>query len=58
MNDTGSYAARKNAKRAAEKMIVDGKAPAVDYAISRLRKKSRFWKNGHETGSQRELRSN
>jgi hypothetical protein len=33
MNDTGSYTARKNAQRAAEKMIVDGKAPAVDYAI-------------------------
>ena len=26
--------------------------------LSRLRKKSRFWKNGHETGSQREPRSN
>ena len=25
---------------------------------SRLRKKSRFWKNGHETGSQPEPRSN
>jgi putative dehydrogenase len=25
---------------------------------SRLRKKSRFWKNGHETGSQREPRYN
>jgi hypothetical protein len=25
---------------------------------NRLRKKSRFWKNGHETGSQREPRSN
>jgi len=27
-------------------------------ALNRLRKKSRFWKNGHETGSQREPRSN
>jgi len=26
--------------------------------LSRLRKKSRFWRNGHETGSQREPRSN
>ena len=26
--------------------------------FNRLRKKSRFWKNGHETGSQREPRSN
>jgi len=34
MTDTGSYAARKNAKRAAEKMIADGKAPAVDYGIT------------------------
>src|SRR5216684_3121755 len=25
---------------------------------SRLRKKSTFWKNGHETGSRREFRSN
>jgi hypothetical protein len=33
MNDTGSYTARKNAKRAAEKLIANGKAPAVDYAI-------------------------
>jgi hypothetical protein len=46
MNDTGNYTARKNAKRAAEKMIVDGKAPAVDYAI-RPRDDGRFevnWK--------------
>jgi hypothetical protein len=46
MNDTGSYTARKNAKRAAEKMIADGKAPAVDYAI-RPRDDGRFeiiWK--------------
>jgi len=28
-----SFSSRSNAKRAAEKMIVDGKAPAVDYAI-------------------------
>jgi hypothetical protein len=34
MNDTGSYTARKNAKRAAEKMIADGKAPTVDYGIT------------------------
>jgi NAD(P)-dependent dehydrogenase (short-subunit alcohol dehydrogenase family) len=27
-------------------------------AFSRLRKKSTFWKNGHETGSRREFRSN
>jgi hypothetical protein len=33
MNDTGSYTARKNAKRAGEKLIANGKAPAVDYAI-------------------------
>jgi len=37
---------------------------AIDWVIgggespSRLRKKSRFWKNGHETGSQREPRFN
>jgi len=46
MNDTGSYAARKNARRAAEKMIADGKAPAVDYGIT-LREDGRFlikWK--------------
>jgi hypothetical protein len=33
MNDTGCYRARKNAKRAAEKMIANGKAPTGDYAI-------------------------
>ena len=33
MNDTGSYTARKNAKRAAEEMIANGKAPAVGYAV-------------------------
>jgi hypothetical protein len=33
MNDTGSYTARKNAKRAAEKMIANGKAAAGEYAI-------------------------
>jgi hypothetical protein len=46
MNDTGSYTARKNAKRAAEKMIADGTAPAVDYGIT-LREDGRFvikWK--------------
>ena len=46
MNDTGNYTARKNAKRAAEKMIANGKAPAVNYAI-RPRDDGRFeiiWK--------------
>ena len=28
-----SFTARNNAKRAAEKMIANGKAPAVDYSI-------------------------
>jgi hypothetical protein len=32
--------------------------PQFRATLSRLRKKSRFWKNGHETGSQREPRSN
>jgi hypothetical protein len=41
MNDTGSYTARKNAKRAAEKMIANRKAPSVDYAI-RPRHEGRF----------------
>src|SRR6516165_11229969 len=30
----------------------------VEIGPNRLRKKSRFWKNGHETGSQREPWSN
>ena len=55
MTDTGSYAARKNAKRAAEKMIADGKAPAVDYGIT-PREDGRFvikWKvNGAPTTEQ------
>ena len=35
-----------------------GRAPPAQEPLSRLRKKSRFWKNGHETGSQWEPRSN
>jgi hypothetical protein len=41
-----TFSSRSNAKRAAEKMIADGKAPAVDYAI-RPRDDGRFeiiWK--------------
>ena len=47
-----SFTARKNAKRAAEKMIADGKAPAVDYGI-RPRDDGRFeivWKTAPTTG--------
>ena len=47
-----SFTARKNAKRAAEKMIADGKAPAVDYGI-RPRDDGRFevvWKTVPTTG--------
>jgi hypothetical protein len=47
-----SFTARKNAKRAAEKMIADGKAPAVDYGI-RPRDDGRFeivWKIAPTTG--------
>ena len=36
-----SFTARNNAKRAAEKMIANGKAPAVDYGI-RPRDDGRF----------------
>src|SRR6516225_5661417 len=55
MNHTGSYTARKNAKRAAEKMIADGKVPAVRYGIT-PREDGRFvikWKfNGAPTTEQ------
>src|ERR1700719_2856869 len=47
-----SFTARKNAKRAAEKMIADGKAPAVDYGI-RPRDDGRFeivWKTAPTNG--------
>src|SRR6201997_3868618 len=47
-----SFTARNNAKRAAEKMIANGKAPAVDYGI-RPRDDGRFeivWKTGPTTG--------
>ena len=47
-----SFTARKNAKRAAEKMIADGKTPAVDYSIVR-RNDGRFeivWKSAPITG--------
>src|ERR1700756_2808392 len=47
-----SFTARKNAKRAAEKMIANGKAPAVDYGI-RPRDDGRFeivWKTVPTTG--------
>src|SRR6201993_4733361 len=47
-----SFTARNNAKRAAEKMIADGKAPAVDYGI-RPRDDGRFeivWKTVPTTG--------
>src|ERR1700722_14570839 len=47
-----SFTARKNAKRAAEKMIADGKASAVDYGI-RPRDDGRFeivWKTAPTTG--------
>src|SRR5262249_43798594 len=33
MTDTASYSNRANTKRAAEKMIADGTAPAIDYSI-------------------------
>src|SRR5712672_4880343 len=47
-----SFTARNNAKRAAEKMIANGKAPAVDYDI-RPRDDGRFeivWKTVPTTG--------
>ena len=47
-----SFTARKNAKHAAEKMIANGKAPAVDYGI-RPRDDGRFeiaWKTVPTTG--------
>ncbi len=47
-----SFTARNNAKRAAEKMIADGKAPAVDYSI-RPREDGRFeivWRTVPTTG--------
>ena len=47
-----SFTARNNAKRAAEKMIANGKAPAVDYSI-RPRDDGRFeivWKTVPTTG--------
>jgi predicted TIM-barrel fold metal-dependent hydrolase len=37
---------------------VEFAAEAAHQYPNRLRKKSRFWKNGHETGSQREPWSN
>jgi hypothetical protein len=53
MDTTGSsFTARNNAKRAAEKMIANGKAPAVDYGI-RPRDDGRFeivWKTVPTTG--------
>ena len=33
MDDTASFSSRSNAKRAAEKMIANGAAPAVDYGF-------------------------
>ena len=47
-----SFTARNNAKRAAEKMIANGKAPAVNYGI-RPRHDGRFeivWKTAPTTG--------
>ena len=47
-----SFTARNNAKRAAEKMIANGKAPAVNYGIRR-RDDGRFeivWKTAPTTG--------
>src|ERR1700739_2038550 len=47
-----SFTARNNAKRSAEKMIANGKAPAVDYGI-RPRDDGRFeivWKTVPTTG--------
>src|ERR1700722_6237823 len=47
-----SFTARNNAKRAAEKMIANGKAPAVNYGI-RPRDDGRFeivWKTAPTTG--------
>src|SRR2546423_8463274 len=47
-----SFTVRNNAKRAAEKMIANGKAPAVDYGI-RPRDDGRFeivWKTVPTTG--------
>jgi len=40
------------------RMPEDNTFIATGYTLNRLRKKSRFWKNGHETGSQREPRFN
>jgi hypothetical protein len=48
-----SFTARKNAKRAAEKMIANGTAPAADYGIS-PREDGRFeivWKTAPITGA-------
>ena len=47
-----SFTARNNAKRAAEKMIANGKAPTVDFGI-RPRDDGRFeivWKTAPTTG--------
>src|SRR5580693_3050896 len=47
-----SFTARNNAKRAAERMIADGKAPAIDFGI-RPRDDGRFeivWKTAPTTG--------
>src|SRR6202035_5291546 len=49
---TSSFTARNNTKRAAEKMIANGKAPAVNYGI-RPRDDGRFeivWKTAPTTG--------
>jgi hypothetical protein len=46
MNDTASFSSRSNAKRAAEKLIANGTAPAVDYGF-KTREDGRFeivWK--------------
>ena len=52
MTDTAvSYSNRANAKRAAEKLLTDGTAPAVDYGIKE-RDDGRFdivWKTGNRT---------
>jgi hypothetical protein len=47
-----SFTARNNAKRAAEKMIANGKAPVIDYGI-RPRDDGRFeivWRTAPTTG--------
>jgi hypothetical protein len=53
MDDTASFSSRSNAKRAAEKLIANGTAPAVDYGF-RPREDGRFeivWKTAEAKAS-------